>query len=227
MAYIRHMWQLCAWIFSDNSAKTSPNFPILWQCVREISPSCSPVLCFVRPGKRFQVPREVAADSTSMQSHADKGWPIWWHKIKCEFYGKGVWRYDVVHLHHWNVSGVSEKSCILYRTHPHRCLQEDPIPDDGLIPSKHDTLKQCWLNVGPSSAMVGQHQASIVSMCRVCWDCPFSCRGDAFHDGGRWINTFIHLSLLITNMINNQKWMRTDCDQAASNLSVFQLKWRL
>ena len=33
------------------------------------------------------------------------------------------------------------------------------------IPSKHDTLKQCWLNVGPPSATLAQHKPNIVSMC--------------------------------------------------------------
>ena len=38
-----------------------------------------------------------------------------------------------------------------------------------LPPSKHDTLKQCWFNVGPASQTVGQHLTNIVSMRRVFW----------------------------------------------------------
>ena len=38
-----------------------------------------------------------------------------------------------------------------------------------LLLSKHDTLNQCWFDIGPSSATLAQHQTSIVSMCRVCW----------------------------------------------------------
>ena len=38
-----------------------------------------------------------------------------------------------------------------------------------LLPSKHDTLKQCWGNIGPPSATLAQRYTNIVSMCRVCW----------------------------------------------------------
>ena len=37
-------------------------------------------------------------------------------------------------------------------------------------PCKHDTLTQCWAGVSPPSTTPGQHQPSIVSTCRVCWD---------------------------------------------------------
>ena len=37
-------------------------------------------------------------------------------------------------------------------------------------PSKHDTLTQCWVNIGPTSKTAGQHSPSIGSiMYRVCW----------------------------------------------------------
>ena len=36
--------------------------------------------------------------------------------------------------------------------------------------SKHKTLNQYWLNVGPPSATQIQHLTIIVTMCRVCWD---------------------------------------------------------
>ena len=29
------------------------------------------------------------------------------------------------------------------------------------VPSNHETLSQCWLNVGPTSQTVGQHRANI------------------------------------------------------------------
>ena len=35
--------------------------------------------------------------------------------------------------------------------------------------SKPEILNQCWLNVGPSSAKLAQHQATIESLSRVCW----------------------------------------------------------
>ena len=35
------------------------------------------------------------------------------------------------------------------------------------LPNKHETLNQCWLNVGPASKTMGQHSANIGS--RVCW----------------------------------------------------------
>ena len=37
------------------------------------------------------------------------------------------------------------------------------------LPIEHDTLKQCWFNVGSASQRVGQHKTNINSMCRVCW----------------------------------------------------------
>ena len=37
------------------------------------------------------------------------------------------------------------------------------------LPSKHDTLKQCWFDVGPTSSTLAQYQTNIVLMCRVCW----------------------------------------------------------
>ena len=37
------------------------------------------------------------------------------------------------------------------------------------IPNKHETLNQCWVDVGPTSLTVGQHQPNIGSMSRVCW----------------------------------------------------------
>ena len=36
--------------------------------------------------------------------------------------------------------------------------------------SKHDTLKQRWFHVGPSSATLAQHQTNIASMYRTCWN---------------------------------------------------------
>ena len=36
--------------------------------------------------------------------------------------------------------------------------------------SKHDTLTQCWTNVGPASQTVAQHWPIIGSMSRVFWD---------------------------------------------------------
>ena len=36
--------------------------------------------------------------------------------------------------------------------------------------SKHETLNQCWADVGPASQMLGQHQPSIGSMSGVCRD---------------------------------------------------------
>ena len=38
------------------------------------------------------------------------------------------------------------------------------------VTSKHETLTQCWLNVGPPSATLARHQISIGSTPRVCWD---------------------------------------------------------
>ena len=40
-----------------------------------------------------------------------------------------------------------------------------------LYPSKHETLTQCWFNVGPPSARLSQHWTNIGSMYRVCWVC--------------------------------------------------------
>ena len=37
-------------------------------------------------------------------------------------------------------------------------------------PSKHSTWTQCWFNVGPPSQTVDQHQISIGSTSRVCWE---------------------------------------------------------
>ena len=45
----------------------------------------------------------------------------------------------------------------------------EPARHRGLPPSKHDTLNQCWFNVGPASATLAQHYSSIGSMCRVFW----------------------------------------------------------
>ena len=35
-------------------------------------------------------------------------------------------------------------------------------------PCKHETLNQCWADVGPTSATLAQHQPSIGSMARAC-----------------------------------------------------------
>ena len=37
-------------------------------------------------------------------------------------------------------------------------------------PSKHETLNQCWADVGPAAQTLGQNQPSIGSMSRVCRD---------------------------------------------------------
>ena len=37
-------------------------------------------------------------------------------------------------------------------------------------PSRHETLKQCCLNVGPPSATLAQHSNNIVSTSRACWE---------------------------------------------------------
>ena len=37
------------------------------------------------------------------------------------------------------------------------------------LPSEHDTLTQCWVNVGAPSPASPQHSPSIGSMYRVCW----------------------------------------------------------
>ena len=37
-------------------------------------------------------------------------------------------------------------------------------------PSKHDTLNQCWLNVGPASKMMAQQSTTIGSTSHVCLD---------------------------------------------------------
>ena len=37
------------------------------------------------------------------------------------------------------------------------------------LPSKHETLNQCWVDVGPSPTTLGQRQPSIGSTYRVCW----------------------------------------------------------
>ena len=37
-------------------------------------------------------------------------------------------------------------------------------------PSKHETLNQCWADVGPAAQTLGQHQPSIGSMSCVCRD---------------------------------------------------------
>ena len=39
-------------------------------------------------------------------------------------------------------------------------------------PSKHDTLSQCRLNVGPTSETAGQHSIGIGLTSLVCWDLP-------------------------------------------------------
>ena len=36
-------------------------------------------------------------------------------------------------------------------------------------PGKHETLAQCWVNVGPSSSTLAQHYPKIGPMSRVCW----------------------------------------------------------
>ena len=36
-------------------------------------------------------------------------------------------------------------------------------------PGKHEKLKQCWIDVGPSSATLSQHQTNIGSTSRVGW----------------------------------------------------------
>ena len=38
---------------------------------------------------------------------------------------------------------------------------------DGKHPSKHETLNQCWRNVGPASKTVAQHHANTGSTSRV------------------------------------------------------------
>ena len=37
-------------------------------------------------------------------------------------------------------------------------------------PSKHETLTQCWVDVGPSSTTLDHHQLNIGSTSRICWD---------------------------------------------------------
>ena len=39
-------------------------------------------------------------------------------------------------------------------------------------PSKHETLNQCWFNVGPPSTTLGQQQTNIGSASGVCWATP-------------------------------------------------------
>ena len=46
-------------------------------------------------------------------------------------------------------------SCLLRRDHD--------------LSSKHNTLKQCWCNVGPSSSTLGQHYANIGLASRLDW----------------------------------------------------------
>ena len=40
---------------------------------------------------------------------------------------------------------------------------------EGVYPSKHETLTQCWYNVDPPSATLAQHCTNIGFMSRVCW----------------------------------------------------------
>ena len=52
----------------------------------------------------------------------------------------------------------------------YKCSRRVCVPATRIRPpSKHDTLPQCWANVGPASTTQGQHYPSIESMCRVCW----------------------------------------------------------
>ena len=37
------------------------------------------------------------------------------------------------------------------------------------LPSKHETLNQCWVDVGPTSKTVSQHQPNTGAMSCVCW----------------------------------------------------------
>ena len=36
-------------------------------------------------------------------------------------------------------------------------------------PSRHNTLNQCWFNVGPPSTMLDQRKSTIESTSCVCW----------------------------------------------------------
>ena len=39
-------------------------------------------------------------------------------------------------------------------------------------PSKHEASTQCWLNIGPPSASLGQHKTSIGLTTHICWVRP-------------------------------------------------------
>ena len=58
-----------------------------------------------------------------------------------------------------------------------RCWRWDHLANNQIMdkiaptaaPCKHETLNQCWADVGPTSATLAQHQPSIGSMSRACW----------------------------------------------------------
>ena len=66
-----------------------------------------------------------------------------------------------------------------------------------LVPSKQETWIQCWLNVGPTSKTVDQHEANIGSKSLVCWVTAF------------W------LAVLLGDMILYLRWIKA-CPTSAT-----------
>ena len=78
----------------------------------------------------------------------------------------------------------SDTDCIPFVGHARTIMslfykKRNSISDSlSLDPSKHETLNQCWVDVGPPSATLVQHQPNISSMSRVYWDsCTVTPRG--------------------------------------------------
>ena len=57
-----------------------------------------------------------------------------------------------------------------FRTDRTGCMGGAAVRPCGRLNSKHDTLNQCWFNVGPSATTLVQHKTSFGSMSRVSWD---------------------------------------------------------
>ena len=44
-----------------------------------------------------------------------------------------------------------------------------PLLKPRSLPSKHETLAQCWVNVGPASKTMGQHHPTLGTTSSLCW----------------------------------------------------------
>ena len=89
------------------------------------------------------------------------------------------------------------------------------------VPSKHETLNQCWFNVGPPSTTSAQHWTNIGLMSHVCWVCRILASWNCIaHLITRWREVLYHTTATLSNAFVCTHGAGTPCHPSRTTVTA-------